>query len=57
MALIPFIEKAIDFRTEMGIEVRVTRPYLEVELLDEAGNDFQRLSSSNYQPRHFAAGL
>jgi hypothetical protein len=44
MALIPFVEKAIDYHTDLGVVMRLSRPYIWIELVDGDGNPFHRLA-------------
>jgi hypothetical protein len=44
MAAFPFIEKAIEFRTDLGCVLRAARPYIAIEFIDGAGNVLQYLA-------------
>jgi hypothetical protein len=44
MADIPLLERAIEFRTDLGSVVRAVRPYVPVEFIDGAGNLFHWLA-------------
>jgi hypothetical protein len=44
MAEIPFLERAVAFRTDLGAVVRAVRPYVPIEFIDGAGNVFHWLA-------------
>ncbi len=44
MVSFPFLERTIEFRTDLGVVVRARRSYLTFEFTDGGGNPFQNLA-------------
>jgi hypothetical protein len=42
MAIIPFVERVIEFQTELGVIARAWRPYVVLEFTDTRGSTFRR---------------